>query len=98
MCKNMVLSRFFLDLSHYAERGFSPFLQTKGLRHDAKKGFLPKRKQGSTVTLRKRLGVPLLSLFIYTIQVSLVFEKRNMRNLEMDVEPHAEDVVVAGIV
>ena len=98
MCKNMVLSRFFLDLSHYAEWGFPHFLHANGLRHDAKKGFLSKHKQGSTVTLRKRLGVPLFSFFIYTIQVSLVFEKRNMRYLEMDVETHAEDVVVAGIV
>ena len=62
----MVLSRFFLDLSHDPEQGFPPFLHANGLRHDAKKGFLSKRKQGSTVTLRKRLGVPLFSLFIYT--------------------------------
>lgn len=66
MCKNIILSRFFLDLSHYAERGFPSFLQAKGLRHDAKKGCFSKRKQGSTVTLRKRLGVPLFSFFIYT--------------------------------
>lgn len=35
----MVLSRFFLDLNHDAEQGFPPFLQAKGLSHDAKKAF-----------------------------------------------------------
>ena len=51
------------------------------------------------MTLRKRSGVPLFSLFIYTkLKFRLSLRSDTSRNLEMDVETHAEDVVVAGIV
>ena len=75
--------------------GLSAFLQAKDLRHDAKKGFLSKRKQGSTVTLRKRLGVP---LFYTKLKFRLSLRSDTSHNLEMDVQTHSEDVVVAGIV
>ena len=74
---------------------FRFFLHANGLRHDTKKGFLSKRKQGSTVTLRKRLGVP---LFYTKLKFRLSLRSDTSRNLEMDVETHAEDVVVASIV
>ena len=60
---------------------FRFFFHANGLRHDTKKGFLSKRKQGSTVTLRKRLGVPLFSLFIYT-KLSHMNNKSSIRLLQ----------------